>query len=229
MNYTEKGTYMYKGEEKEYHYLPTIPLSAQTKIVEAVGAGVFDNGNYFSLLKDTLFNIALVMTFTDVDMDDIANIDDFVAFDKETGISNKVKEDIHTVDYKLIEKLEKAIDDNIEYKKNVGQDNLSTVITDLLTSLEEKVKNFSLGIDKDEIEQFIEKFNNSDLTADGITKAYFDSDIYKKNVQEVADTKNKQIKELEGELEKKIKKAKAKATVNNVIADDKVVPIMPIK
>lgn len=50
MNFTEIGTYIFNGEEVEYHYSPTATYMDQIKFVKSVGDAVVNENGYIPLL-----------------------------------------------------------------------------------------------------------------------------------------------------------------------------------
>lgn len=216
MNFTETGSYIYNGETKEYHYSPTATISEQIAFVEMVSDGVFIGNSYLPLLKKPVFDYWLVATFTDIDMNDFTDIDAFDKFDKETGIAVHVEEEFSL---ELFKSLAESIDANIEYKKSIAHDNISTAIVELINTVKNKLEAFGEGLNSDIVMDFIQKFGESGINGESIVKAYLDSDQYKKNVADVVDAKNSEIRDLKQKLNEE--------TAKNVVADksDKVISI----
>jgi len=216
MNFTKTGSYTYNGETKEYHYSPTATISEQIAFVEMVSDGVFIGNSYLPLLKKPVFDYWLVATFTDIDMNDFTDIDAFDKFDKETGIAAHVEEEFSL---ELFKSLTESVDANIEYKKSIAHDNISTAIVELINTVKNKLESFGEGLDSNAVMEFIQEFSKSGIDGESIVKAYLDSDQYKKNVADVVDAKNADIRDLKQKLND--------VTAKNVLADkdDKVVPI----
>lgn len=216
MNFTETGSYIYNGETKEYHYSPTATISEQIAFVEMVSDGVFIGNSYLPLLKKPVFDYWLVATFTDIDMNDFTDIDAFDKFDKETGIAVHIVEELG---FSLIDNLTESVDANIEYKKSITHDNISTAIVELINTVKNKLEAFGEGLDSNAVMEFIQEFSKSGIDGESIVKAYLDSDQYKENVAEVVDAKNEKIRDLKQKLND--------VTAKNVVADksDKVISI----
>lgn len=189
MNYTEKGTYTYNGETKEYHYSPTTTYAEQSAFVAVVSDSVFVKGNYLPLLKDIMFDYTLILHFTDIDLVEmgINDMDDFSEFDKETGIVAEVKDGLHAT---MLERLISSVDANIEYKRQTAQDNISTAVVELIKTLTDKVATFGDDIDTDMVMDFVQKFNESGFDGESIAEAYFNSDAFKQNVEQITDKQN---------------------------------------
>lgn len=215
MNFIKKSSYTYNGEIKEYHYSPTATLSEQIAFVEMVSNGVFIDNSYLPLLKSPVFDYWIIATFTDIDMSNFTDIDAFDKFNKETKIATYIGKELSLG---LLKSLTESVDANIEYKKSIAHDNISTAIVDLINVAKNKIEAWDNGIDNDKLLEFMEKFNQSGLNSEGIAKAYFDNEGVKKNM-EVIDKKNADIRDLKQKLND--------VTAKNVLADksDKVIPI----
>lgn len=216
MNLTEAGVYTYNGETKEYKYATDATISEQIVFVEAVTDSVFVNGNYIALLKDAAFRYMFVSVFTDIDVSELGAIDDFDDFDKQTGISKKIMDDFRP---SMLDALRGSVDANIEYKKSIAHDNVSTAIVDLINTVKNKLEAFGEGLNADMVMDFIQKFGEAGIDSESIANAYLNSDGFKKNVADLTDAKNAEIRDLKQELNK--------VTARNVMADksDKVIPI----
>lgn len=216
MEFTKSDNYTYNGEVKEYHYSPTASITEQIAFVEMVSDGVFVHGNYLPLLKQHMFDYMLVEVFTDIAMDELVRLDAFDKFNKETGVARHIAKELGSV---MCKNLEDSIDANIEYKKNAAHDDISTAIVELINKITHKIEAFGEGLDSDKVMDFIQKFGESGIDGESIVKAYLDSDNYKKNVADIVDAKNSEIRDLKQKLNKE--------TARNVLADksDKVIPI----
>lgn len=216
MNYTEIGTYTYNGEDVEYHYSSSATYSEQITFVNAVTNIVVNEYNYISLLKGVAFNYALVTMFTDIDgiifkdENGEADIDIFDKFDNETGVSDFLKS---VIDSKIITALNSSLDDNIAYKTGIHRDLISMAVVDLIKTLENKINDFSSNLGNNELIDFVKKFNAEDMNSESIVKSYLDSNTYKKNVAEVVNNKNREIRELKEKINS--------ITAKNVMSDKK--------
>ena len=215
MNFTETGSYIYNGETKEYHYSPTATISEQIAFVEMVSDGVFIGDSYLPLLKNPVFDYWIIATFTDIDMSNFTDIDAFDKFNKETGIASHVEEEFSL---ELFKSLAESIDANIEYKKSYALQQSQSFLQ-LINTVKNKLEAFGEGLNSDIVMDFIQKFGESGINGESIVKAYLDSDQYKKNVADVVDAKNSEIRDLKQKLNEE--------TAKNVVADksDKVISI----
>ena len=223
MNFTETGSYTYNGETKEYHYSTTATISEQIAFVEMVSDGVFVGDSYLPLLKEPVFNYWLVVTFTDIDMKGLSDIDAFDEFNKETGVAAHIREELN---FGLLDNFTESVDANIEYKKSIAHDNISTAIVDLINTVKNKLESFGEGLNSDTVMDFIQKFSEAGIDGESVVNAYLNSDNYKKNVLDIVDSKNADIKERDAKIADLNQKLND-VTAKNVLADksDKVVPI----
>lgn len=229
MNFTETGSYTYNGETKEYHYSPTATYMEQVAFVNGVTSTVITDSGYMPLLKDVVFNLRLVQMFTDIDMsqfndDDGLNLDMFAKFDEETGMSEYLKLDLF--DSGLTNALIKSVDDNIAYKTGIRRDGITESIVDLINTVKDRLATWGEGLTAEDALDFIDKFKQSGINGENIVKTYLDSDNYKKNVLDVVDSKNADIKERDARIAD-LKQKLNDVTAKNVLADksDKVIPI----
>lgn len=89
-------------------------------------------------------------------------------------------------------------------------------IYQLLITLSNKIKEFNIpDLNVNDINAFIKKFNNSDLSSDSVVKAFLNSDYHKKQEAELLDAKNEIIKQMENGMEERIMKRLAES--RNVI------------
>ncbi len=208
MNFDNTDNYIYNGEVKEFKYRTTATLSEQITFVEMVSDGVFVGDSYLPLLKEPVFDYWLIATFTDIDMGELADIDVFDRFNKETGVAERIRNKLNSI---LLNNLSTSVDSNIEYKKSIAHDNISTAIVDLINMIKDKIEAFGNGLNSDVVMDFIQKFSESGIDGESIVKAYLDSDQYKENVADVVDAKNADIRDLKQQLNK--------VTAQNVLAD----------
>lgn len=208
MNFTKTGSYTYNGETKEYHYSPTATISEQIAFVEMVSNGVFIGDSYLPLLKNPVFDYWIIATFTDIDMSNFTDIDAFDKFNKETGVITHIEEEL---DFGLLDSLTESVDANIEHKKSITHDNISTAVVDLIKTVKNKLETFGEGLDSNAVMDFIQKFSEAGIDGESIVNAYLNSDQYKENVAKVVDAKNADIRDLKQKLND--------VTAKNVVTD----------
>ncbi len=216
MVFTESGTYTYNGETVDYKYATTASLSEQAAFVNVVTNIVVTEQGYMPLLGDAALRCMLVQAFTSIgkepfmDDDGNANIDRFVEFDNETGVSDIIW---NSMDMVVRENMLTSIEDNVAYKTGIRKDDISTAIVELVRALTRKIDSLGEGMDMEATTNFINKFNESGFDGEALVTAYMNSEQHKKNVAEVVDAKNEKIRELQQRVNAE--------TAKNVVADKK--------
>lgn len=188
-------------KEIEFKYYKEISLSKKLDFVNNVLDVLFQNNYCYAVIRNELFDIMLVDSFTDVFLEEedftftINEIDKFLS---KTNVVDILKNEINST---LLKELSDAIDINIAYKTGVNLNSISTSFSSLLKTIEEKVSNFNV----DELTNTLKEFANmtDGLSQEKIIELYTKSDKYKKNYKGTLNNKNKQIRELKKELNNK--------------------------
>lgn len=170
------GMYIKNGEEVNFNFYTTLRAYDKLKFVNFVTDTLVD-GNYNSVIRDMIFDIAIIHIMTDIDVSNILNSSDAINqiedFLNETNIVEIVKANANA----LIEELNKAVDDNVEYRTGIHKNPIAESLSHLLNTLEEKVS----GIDTEKMMEMAQIFSNvsGELTADKMLEAYSKSDLFK--------------------------------------------------
>lgn len=188
-------------KEIEFKYYKEISLSKKLDFVNNVLDVLFQNNYCYAVIRNELFDIMLVDSFTDVFLEEedftftINEIDKFLS---KTNVVDILKKEINPT---LLKELSDTIDINIAYKTGVNLNSISTSFSSLLKTIEEKVSNFNV----DELTNTLKEFANmtDGLSQEKIIELYTKSDKYKKNYKDTLNNKNKQIRELKKELNNK--------------------------
>lgn len=188
-------------KEIEFKYYKEISLSKKLDFVNNVLDVLFQNNYCYAVIRNELFDIMLVDSFTDVFLEEedftftINEIDKFLS---KTNVVDILKKEINPT---LLKELSDTIDINIAYKTGVNLNSISTSFSSLLKTIEEKVSNFNV----DELTNTLKEFANmtDGLSQEKIIELYTKSDKYKKNYKGTLNNKNKQIRELKKELNNK--------------------------
>lgn len=121
------------------------------------------------------------------------DINDYKPFDRN----------MYTQYYELI----KAAREKVEYRKQILLKEQTDGIYHLLITLSNKIKEINIpDLNSDDLNTFIKKFNDADLSSDSVVKAFLDSDYHKKQEAELLDAKNEVIKQMENGMEERIMK-----------------------
>lgn len=187
------GTY-FKGEESfNFDFYTSLSIAKKLEFVNSVCNLVVDENNYNSVIRNLIFDFYIVDIFTTVDTTDLQTSKSFLTdveeFLEETNIVDIVKTNM---EIGLLEELDKSVDLNIEYKTGVHPSPLNNALTSLVSTLERKVNE----IDLNSMMEMASKFNGmtEEFTPDNIVKAYLDSDVHKKNVEEIEKSKKEKTK-----------------------------------
>lgn len=197
------GTYFYNDESHNFEFATDLSAHDKTVFVRTVVDTLVDDTTYDSIIRDMIFDFTIVMRFTDIDTsftkakdDDDNEISPLILIEQfldETNVVDVVKANMETG---LLEQLNEAVDKSIEYRTGIHPSPINDALASLIKTFEKKIEE----IDTSSMMKMAKKFANmtGDLTADNIVKAYIDSDLHKKNLEEIAESKNNEIKIDEG-------------------------------
>ena len=188
-------------KEIDFKYRTELTLQQKVSFVNFVLGVIFDDDYCFSIIKNEVFDIALIYMFTDV----LKYEEDFTFslnnIDEMLNTTNVIEILKNEIDKDLIKDLNEVIDINIAYKTGVNVNSISTSFSSLLKTIENKVSDF----DVDEFSNTLKKFGDitNGMSPDKIMELYTKTDAYKKNYKGTLSTKNKQIRELKKEINNK--------------------------
>ena len=185
-------------KEIDFKYRTELTLQQKVSFVNFVLGVIFDDDYCFSIIKNEVFDIALIYMFTDVlkyDEDFTFSLNNIEEMLNTTNVIEILKKEI---DNDLIKDLNEVIDMNIAYKTGVNVNSISTSFSSLLRTIENKVSDFDI----DEFSNTLKKFGDitNGMSPDKIIELYTKTDAYKKNYKGTLSTKNKQIRELKKEI-----------------------------
>ena len=188
-------------KEIDFKYRTELTLQQKVSFVNFVLGVIFDDDYCFSIIKNEVFDIALIYMFTDVlkyDEDFTFSLNNIEEMLNTTNVIEILKKEI---DNDLIKDLNEVIDINIAYKTGVNVNSISTSFSSLLKTIENKVSDFDI----DEFSNTLKKFGDitNGMSPDKIIELYTKTDAYKKNYKGTLSTKNKQIRELKKEINNK--------------------------
>lgn len=174
------GTYNRNGESIPFEFSTSLSASNKLNFVNSVVKVVVDDDDYNYVIENMIFDFYIVNYFTNIDVSEITespnNIDMIEDFLNETDIVNIIK--MNAV-HGIINELEKAVSLNIEYKTGIHVNPISSSLSSLLDTIEQKVD----GIDLEEMMSIAGSIAgiSDELTADKLLDAYAKTDIFKKN------------------------------------------------
>lgn len=232
MKNIKTGTYVYNDETYNFNFATDLSAYRKMMFVNYVVNSLVDEDGYDSIVRDIIFDFGIIAIFTDINTSFINVVDDkgntinpiiFIEqFLEETNIVDIVKANMEV---SLLDELNKAVDKSIEYRTGIHPSPIADSLASLLSTLEKKINEVDLGSAMDMVQKFAEM--TGELTPESIINAYIDSDIHKKNIEEIAEVKKQRTKIAEN-LDKAIKevneeaKAKSKSMKSNTKAETKI-------
>lgn len=185
------GVYVKDNENIEFNFKTELTALEKAEFVAGVSNALVGN-NYLSVLRDMFFDYYIVNIFTDVKIntnqaDETAGlIDEIESFLDETNVVDIVKANI---DVELINELDKAVNENIEYRTGIHKSELNNALTSLINMVEDKLKDVDLG----SMVEIIESFGGitGEFTPENIVNAYMKTDVAKQNIEELNESKVK--------------------------------------
>lgn len=180
------GVYTRNGEEVGFNFYTSLRAYDKMRFVQNV-TNLVVGDDYNSVIRDMMFDFMIIDIFTDVDITEINNSKDAInmieQFLDETNIVNIVK---LNVEDGVIAELEKAVDNNIEYRTGVRRNPVADSISSLLNTIETKLA----GIDTDGMMKMAQVIGgmSGEMTPERVLEAYSKSDMFKERyAQLIAD------------------------------------------
>ncbi len=183
----DAATYTRNGEEIDFNYYIDMPMSNKLGFVNSVVKAVVGDDYYYPMLKDMIFDFRLVQFFTDVDIeidDEDDTVDAIEAFLSDTNVADVLKINL---DIDLLMKLYDAVDKAIEYKTGIHPSPIADGIASILKVAEDKLRGFDIDSMTDMAKVFAKM--QGDITPDKMLEAYANSDVFKKQHEDVVDKK----------------------------------------
>lgn len=176
------GAYTYKNESIPFNFYTELRAVDKIKFINAVCDTLIDT-NYYSVIRDLVFDFQIVNVFTDVVVPELQDSPSPISIIEEfldgTNIVEIVKAN---VDKKLIAELEKAVDENIEYRTGIHKNTLEDALTSLLHTVEQKIND----VDTEGMIEMAMKLNSisDELTPERMLQAYSETDMFKNRIYE---------------------------------------------
>ena len=212
MKEMKNAIYTYNDESYSFSFVTDLLASDKTVFVRKVVDTIVSDTNYDSVLKDIIFDFTVITTMTNIDtsflkvvdekgnvVTDIDMLEDFLL---STNIVEIIKANAFPT---LFDELNDAVNKSIQYRTGIHPSPLSDSLSSLLSTLEKKINE----VDLDSMMGMAQKFAGmgEDFTMDNLVKAYMNSDIHKKNLEEIVEVK-KGTKSKSGKTSSKTKKNK---------------------
>lgn len=190
------AVYIYNNKSLNFNFKTSLSAHDKLAFVKTVVSTIVDEDSYDFIIKDLIFDFAIIRIFTDVDTsfinarDDDGNVINPIIFIEqfleESNVVDIVKANMEVG---LLEELSKAVDLNIQYLTGIHPNPFNEALASLVSTLEKKINE----IDLDSMMGMAQKFAGmtGELTPESIMNAYINSDIHQKNLAEIAEVKKK--------------------------------------
>lgn len=188
------GAYV-KGEKAiDFKFGTDLSAFDKLRFVNSVVETLVDDNRYDYIVRDLIFDFNIVRIFTDIDISFVNVVDDdgkkinpiipIEQFLDETNVVDIVKANMNDG---LLEQLNDAVNKSIEYRTGIHLSPLNEALASLVSTLENKVKEFDMG----SMMAMAQKFAGmtEKLTPETVVDAYINSDLHKKNLEEIAESK----------------------------------------
>ena len=193
----DTATYTRNGEEIDFNYYTGMTVSNKLAFVNSVVGVVVGDDYYYPMLKDMVFDYQLINFMTDIDTDitdenDNASIDEIERFLADTNAADILKINL---DIDLLMELYDSVDKAIEYKTGIHPSPIADAVSSILNVAEEKLR----GFDMDSMTGMAKTFAKlqGDITPDKMLEAYANSDIFKKQYDDVVKKQNERDKKMD--------------------------------
>lgn len=192
---TGTGVFTYNNESYNFEFKTSLSSYEKQVFVKTVVNNLVDDSGYDVVIKDLIFDFAIVEVFTNIDTSFINMKDDegeainpiipIEHFLGETEIVDIVKANMEVG---LLNELNRAIDLNVQYLTGIHPNPLGEDIADLLSALEKKINETDLNSLMDMAQKFAGM--TEDFTLENIVNAYINSDVHKQNLEEIEKVKD---------------------------------------
>ena len=186
-NTTKTGVYFYGDESYDFEFATSLSASEKINFINSIVDTIVGD-NYYTVVRNNLFDFAIIRTFTNIDTTFVKNSDSMIdtieEFLDETNIVDIVEANM---EFGLLEELNEAVDKAIEFRTGIHPSPLNDALASLLSTLEKKVNEIDLGSAMGMAQKFMGM--TEDLTPESLINAYMNSDTHKDNLKEIEKAK----------------------------------------
>jgi hypothetical protein len=206
MKEVKTGTYIYNGDTYNFNFYTDLTCAKELEFVNSVVGILVDDNYYNSVIRDLIFDFYIIDIMTDIDTTELENSDTFLndveQFLEDTNIVEIVKANMSA---SLLYGLNDGVDKSIQYLTGVRPDHLNDALASLISTIEKKIGEINLN----DVTDMLQKFSGmgKDFTMENLVNTYMNSDIHKKNLEEVEKSKNNRA-EFAKDMDKAIKLVK---------------------
>lgn len=195
------GTYNKGKKSFNFNFYTDISATDKIKFVNSVVNILVDDKSYNSIVRDLVFDFYIIDIFSDInttELKEVSFVKNAEEFLEETNIVDIIKANAKIG---LIEELNHAVNQSIEYRTGIHLNPLNEALTSLINTLEKKIND----VDLVSMMEMAAKFSGmtEEFTPENIVKAYMTTDTYKKNMVELEEVK-KQRTEFAEDIDKAI-------------------------
>ena len=186
------GTYVRGNETYNFNFGTDLSIADKQKFVNSVVGLLVDDKHYNSVIRDLITDYFTIEFFTDIDTTEFTEssffVNDVEKFLDETNIVDIVKANASPT---LFDELNKAVDRSIEYLTGIHPSPLNEALASLVNTLEKKMNGFDMESMMGMAQKFVGMTDK--LTPESVVNAYINSDIHKKNLEEIAESKVEKV------------------------------------
>lgn len=192
----KNGVFTYKNDSYNFDFDTSLSAYEKMLFVRKVVGTIVDYNSYDVVIKDLIFDFTIIEMFTNIDTsfaimkDEEGNdINPIILIEHFLEESNAVDIVKANMEDGLLGELIHAIDLNIQYITGINPNSINDAIVNLLSTIEKKVNNTDL----EDMMKMAQKFAGmtEDFTLENIVNAYMSSDVHKKNLEEINESKGK--------------------------------------
>lgn len=190
----KNGVFTYNDESYNFDFSTSLSAYEKQIFVKTVVNNLVDDNWYNAVIKDLIFDFAIIEVFTNIDTsfinmkdDDGNDIEPIIIIEhflKETNVVDIVKENM---DIGLFDELNNAVNLNVQYITGVHTSPLNDAVTNLIYTLEKKINEADLESMMGMAQKFVGM--TEDFTIENIVNAYMNGDTHKKNLAEIESVK----------------------------------------
>lgn len=194
MKEMKNGVFTYNNEDYNFDFATSLTAYEKQMFVKTVVSNLIGEEGYDVVFRDLIFDFVIIEMFTNIDTsfinmkdDDGEDINQIIPIEHFLNESNVVDVVKANMESGLLEELNHAIDLNIQYLTGIQRNSLNDALASLVSTLEKKIKETDLK----DMMNMAQKFAGmtEGFTIDNIVKAYMNSDIHKKNLAEIEESK----------------------------------------
>lgn len=194
MKEMKTGILSYNNESYDFNFKTSLSAHDKQMFVRTVVDNLVGDNGYDVIIKDLIFDFAIIDIFTNIDTsfinmkdedgDDIDPIILVEHFLEETDVVDIIKANMEDG---LLDDLSNAVDLNIQYLTGISPNPLNAAVARLVSTIEKKINEVDLGSLTDAAQKL--SSIGGDFTLENIVNAYMKSGVHKENLAEIQEAK----------------------------------------